>query len=55
MSVVIPASNPVVAPAIPSITYDQWFLTYLQVNTSPTAAPAQVRLHRSTSSMGKPF
>jgi hypothetical protein len=44
---VIPATNPVVAPAVGSVTYDKWFMTQLIIKASPTNAPAIVHLHRS--------
>lgn len=44
---VIPASNPVVAPAVGSVTYNQWYLTQLIIKSSPTACPAIVHLRRS--------
>lgn len=46
-SPVIPATNPVVAPAVGTVTYDKWFLTQLIVKASPTAAPAIVHLRRA--------
>lgn len=47
MGLIIPATNPVVAPAVGSVTYNQWFMTQLIVKASPTSAPAIVHLHRS--------
>jgi hypothetical protein len=44
---VIPASNPVVAPAIGSVTYNEWYLTQLIIKSNPTSCPAIVHLHRS--------
>ena len=50
---VIPATNPVVAPSVGSVTYDKWFMTQLIVKASPTAAPTIVHLRRaSTDSNG---
>jgi hypothetical protein len=44
---IIPATNPVVAPAVGSVTYDQWFLTQIILKATPTSAPTIVHLHRS--------
>jgi hypothetical protein len=41
------ATNPVVVPAGPGATYNQWYMTILLVNATPITAPAQIRLQRS--------
>lgn len=47
MSTIIPATNPIVSPAVGSITYNQWYLTQLIVKATPTTCPAIVHLRRA--------
>ena len=41
------ATEPVVAPAVGSITYDKWFMTQLVANINPTSCKANVHLRRA--------
>jgi hypothetical protein len=48
MATVIPASNPIVSPAVGSVTYNEWYLTQLIVKATPTTCPTIVHLHRAS-------
>ena len=45
---VITASNPIVSPAVGSMTYNEWYLTQLIMKATPTACPTIVHLHRAS-------
>jgi hypothetical protein len=45
MATIIPATNPLVSPAVGSTTYNAWYMTQLIVKADLTSCSATVHLH----------
>ena len=44
----IPATNPIVTPAVGSVTYNEWYLTNLMIRSpNPTKCPTNFTLTRA--------